>query len=325
MPTKAKRKLSDISFQHEGAHVALVSKDQGGPANGKDFALVMKATGFSQEFVTKMQQVRVTMELPEFLRKFFYIYGEDADILAYMMGYVEPADTAEMEAEEAKSEFQSWIEERVSNFEILKSLNESEDLAADLLKLGEDKYLKVLKSQSKLEKVLARIEKNSAKAAKATADEGSTEAVAKAKQSDDKSKVEPSVTVNKGKTYMDELQEVQKALEVEKAELQKAREQLAAFEAEKKEMIRKARFDKLSASVKDEAKATALFKAFALIEDEAEFDEAVKVVADMQTAVEKSALFEEKGAQVESEDEVVTESAVAKVIKARLQKAAGSK
>lgn len=324
MPTKAKRKLSDISFQHEGAHVALVSKDQGGPANGKDFALVMKATGFSQEFVTKMQQVRVTMELPDFLRKFFNVYYEDAEVLARMMGYVEVEDEVE-EDESYEDWYEKRIQEKLDQFEVLKSLHESKDIATDLLQLGEDKYLKVLKSQAKLEKVLSKIEKNSAKAAKATADEGSTEAVAKAKQSDDKSKVEPSVTVNKGKTYMDELQEVQKALEVEKAELQKAREQLAAFEAEKKEMIRKARFDKLSASVKDEAKATALFKAFALIEDEAEFDEAVKVVADMQTAVEKSALFEEKGAQVESEDEVVTESAVAKVIKARLQKAAGSK
>lgn len=324
MPTKAKRKLSDISFQHEGAHVALVSKDQGGPANGKDFALVMKATGFSQEFVTKMQQVRVTMELPDFLRKFFNVYYEDAEVLARMMGYVEVEDEVE-EDDSYEDWYEKRIQEKLDQFEVLKSLHESKDIATDLLQLGEDKYLKVLKSQAKLEKVLSKIEKNSAKAAKATADEGSTEAVAKAKQSDDKSKVEPSVTVNKGKTYMDELQEVQKALEVEKAELQKAREQLAAFEAEKKEMIRKARFDKLSASVKDEAKATALFKAFALIEDEAEFDEAVKVVADMQTAVEKSALFEEKGAQVESEDEVVTESAVAKVIKARLQKAAGSK
>lgn len=325
MTIKAKRKLSDISFQHDGAHIALVSKDQGGGANGHNYALVMKATGFSQEFVTKMQQVRVTMELPDFLRKFFYLYGEDADILAYMMGYVEPADTAEMEAEEAKSEFQSWIEERVSNFEILKSLHESEDVASELLKLGEDKYLKVLKSQSKLEKVISRIEKNSAKAAKAKAEEGSTEAVAKAKQSDDKSKVEPSVTVNKGKTYMDELEQVQKALAEEKAELQKARELLAAFETEKKEMIKKSRLAKLTASVKDEAAATALFKAFSLIEDEAEYDAAVKVVADMQSAVEKSALFEEKGAQVESEEEIATESAVAKVIKANLQKAAGSK
>lgn len=30
---EAKRVLSDISFEEEGAHVALVSVEQGGPAN----------------------------------------------------------------------------------------------------------------------------------------------------------------------------------------------------------------------------------------------------------------------------------------------------
>lgn len=35
MTTKAKRRLTDISFQHEGAHCALVGKKVGGPANGR--------------------------------------------------------------------------------------------------------------------------------------------------------------------------------------------------------------------------------------------------------------------------------------------------
>ena len=318
MTTKAKRKLSDISFQHEGAHVALVGKAQGGPANGHDYALVMKATGFSQEFVTKMQQVRVTMELPDFLRKFFYIYGEDADILAYMMGYVEPVETQAEELSEAEADYQKWISDRMENFEVLKSLYESKDIAADILALGEDKYLKVLKSQSKLEKVLAKIEKNSAKAAKAKAEEGSTEAVAKAKQSDEtQTKVEPSENVNKGKNYMDELEEVKKASEATKAELAKALEQLNVFKAEKQEMIRKARFDKLLAAVKDEAKAESLFKALSLLESDAEFDASVEVLAGMQAIVEKSEMFKETGATVDVEDTPVAESQVSKVLKAK--------
>ena len=31
---KAKRRLTNITFEHQGAHVALVSSAQGGPANG---------------------------------------------------------------------------------------------------------------------------------------------------------------------------------------------------------------------------------------------------------------------------------------------------
>jgi esterase/lipase len=317
MTTKAKRKLSDISFQHEGAHVALVSKQQGGPANGHDYALVMKATGFSQEFVTKMQQVRVTMELPEFLRKFFNVYYEDAEVLARMMGYVEVEDEVE-DTDSYEDWYENRIQERLDQFEVLKSLNESKDIAADILALGEDKYLKVLKSQSKLEKVLAKIEKNSAKAAKAKAEEGSTEAVAQAKQSDEtQTKVEPSENVNKGKNYMDELEEVKKASEATKAELAKALEQLNVFKAEKQEMIRKARFDKLLAAVKDEAKAESLFKALSLLESDAEFDASVEVLAGMQAIVEKSEMFKETGATVDVEDTPVAESQVSKVLKAK--------
>ena len=317
MTTKAKRKLSDISFQHEGAHVALVGEAQGGPANGHDYALIMKATGFSQEFVNKMQAVRVTMQLPEFLRKFFNVYYEDAEVLARMMGYVEVEDETE-EVDDYEDWYEKRIQERLDQFEVLKSLNESKDIAADILALGEDKYLKVLKSQSKLEKVLAKIEKNSAKAAKAKAEEGSTEAVAQAKQSDEtQTKVEPSENVNKGKNYMDELEEVKKASEATKAELAKALEQLNVFKAEKQEMIRKARFDKLLAAVKDEAKAESLFKALSLLESDAEFDASVEVLAGMQAIVEKSEMFKETGATVDVEDTPVAESQVSKVLKAK--------
>jgi hypothetical protein len=314
---KPKRKLTNVSFQHEGAHVALVSKDQGGSANGHSYALVMKATGFSQEFVTKMQQVRVTMELPEFLRKFFDVYYEDAEVLARMMGYVKVEDEVE-DTDSYEDWYEKRIQERLDQFEVLKSLNESKDIAADILALGEDKYLKVLKSQSKLEKVLAKIEKNSAKAAKAKAEEGSTEAVAKAKQSDDnETKVEPSENVNKGKNYMDELEEIKKASEATKVELAKALEELNVFKAEKLEMIRKSRFAKLEAAVKDKDKAESLFKALSLLESDAEFDASVEVLAGMQAIVEKSELFKETGATVDVEDTPAAESQVSKVLKAK--------
>lgn len=41
--SKTKRKLSEIDFSREDAHIALVSKEQGGPANGADYALILKA------------------------------------------------------------------------------------------------------------------------------------------------------------------------------------------------------------------------------------------------------------------------------------------
>jgi hypothetical protein len=321
MTTKtAKRKLKDISFEKEGAHVALVSKDQGGPANNEEHALVMKSLNFSEEFVQKMQQVRVTMELPEFLRKFFGMYYSDAEVLAKMLGYQEP------EKEDTEDYWEAEIQRQLDSFEILKSMYDGASMTEVLKSLSAEKYLTLLQNQEAVEKALLEIEKS--KDSNKTVDEnnsdtvvsneGSTEAVAKAKESDEnQTKVEPSESINKGK-YMDELVEVQKALEAERVELAKARELIATFEAERKEAINKSRLAQLTTAVKDEARAAVLFKAVSLVESDEDFTAVVKALGDMQIAIEKSALFNEQGVQVE-EVKPETESAVAKVIKSRIK------
>lgn len=330
---KAKRKLSNIDFSAEGAHMALVSKDQGGPASGADYALVMKSANFSDEFVQKMQQVKVTMELPDFLRKFFNVYYEDAEVLARMMGYVKP----EVEETEYEDYWEDYVQSKLDSFEILKSLADTQSIPDVLSKLTEDQYLAMLTDQAKLEKAFKKIEKekNSAVAPVAAADEGSTEAVAKAEQSDEKTeaKVEPSETVNKGKSMTKEvkaepqasvemveksaLESIQKQMEDQKVELQKALDLVKAFEAEKKEAVRKARFEQVKGAVKDEAKAEVLFKAVGLVEDESEFQAVVKALSELQALADKSDLFVEKGVQIETE-EAPKESAVARVLKSRL-------
>ena len=96
--TKAQSQLTNIDFTHDGAHIALVSKEQGHGANGHHYALVMKSSGFSQESIQKMQQIQVTLDLPDFLRKFFSLYYDDAEVLARLMGYVKPEDEDEDES-----------------------------------------------------------------------------------------------------------------------------------------------------------------------------------------------------------------------------------
>jgi len=346
---KAKRKLSNIDFSKEGAHLALVSEGQGGPASGHDYALVMKSVKFSEEFIQKMQQVKVTMELPDFISRFFGLWEGDAKVLATMMGYVEEAETRGDQSMEAESEMQDWIESRMEAFEIIKSLYETDSITEVLSKLSEDEYFSLLKDQEKIEKALRKIDKlekaeiaarkNSAKTTIVVkAEEGSTEAIAKAEQSDDKTeaKVEPSETINKGTSMTKEVQvaEIEKTVEVveksqldaiqkafneQKEELQKALELVTKFETERKEAIRKARLEQVKTAVKDQDKADVLFKALGLVEDETDFQAVVKTLADMQAVIEKSDLFVEKGVQVEA-DAKVKESAVARVIKARLSK-----
>ena len=50
---RAKRKLSSISFEQESAHVALVSKQQGGGANNRNFSLLLKASDTQEQPVVK--------------------------------------------------------------------------------------------------------------------------------------------------------------------------------------------------------------------------------------------------------------------------------
>lgn len=307
---RPKRKLSDIDFSKEGAHVALVSKEQGGPAHGHSYSLILKANKFSQEFVQKVQQVQVTLELPDFLRKFFGLYYEDAEVLARMMGYVE-----EKEDDKAEFNYEDYIQEKVDSFVLLKSLHENIGVLSDL---DEDQFLSVRKAQAELEKVL---EKNSA----ATADEGSTEAVVKAKESDDvnQAKVEPSGENQTGNTMENEIQmveksaleSVQKALDDTKVELQKALEALAAVEAEKKEAVRKSKLAVLKDAVKEDKYVEALSKAALSLEAE-EFDSFVAVVKELATKVDNSNLFTEQGLTSQEENKT-SESPVAKALKAQ--------
>ena len=50
---RAKRKLSSISFEQESAHLALVSKQQGGGANNRNFSLLLKASDTQEQPVVK--------------------------------------------------------------------------------------------------------------------------------------------------------------------------------------------------------------------------------------------------------------------------------
>lgn len=323
---KPKRKLSNISFEQEGAHIALVSKDQGGPANGAAFALTLKAA-FSDEVIQKMQQVQVTMDLPDFLQRFFSMYYEDAEVLARLMGYVEPEDDSEDEMDWDEK----YIQERLSSFTVLKSLHEAEDIHEILKGLNGEQYLALLQDQELVEKVL---EKNSPEVA------SDTQAVNKAAE-DDKPQIASEVkkeevstsVVNKHKEpkMTEKTQEVemvekaafeslQKALEEQKVELQKALETIQAFEAEKKVAIEKARQEQVLAAVKDSAKADVLFKAVKDADD-AVFAEVVKALGEMTQAIEKSTLFQEQGASTSVQEPAVQESAVAKLIKSQLKAA----
>jgi hypothetical protein len=109
---------------------------------------------------------------------------------------------------------------------------------------------------------------------------------------------------------------VQKALDEQKVQLQKALETIAQFEADKKEALNKAKTEKVKAIVKDESKVEAIAKAALSLESEDDFTAFLAAIEAMMTTVEKSEMFVEKGASTQ-EETVVKESAVAKLLKAK--------
>lgn len=308
MTQKAKRKLSEISFDHEGAHLALCSKSQGA-ANNWNKALIMKGHNYSPEFIQKMQQIQVTYELPEFLRKVMGLYYEDAEVLARMLGYVKPE-----EEEDSDDWYENYIEEKLQSFTILKSLHEAKSLPDALSKLTEQDYLGVLQDQFEIEKALKEFD--SKKSDTSTKVESKVEASAskQAKKNKGKQMTQETEMVEKAKFV-----EIQKQFEDQKVALEKALEQINKIEQEKKEAIVKSKTDAVKAVVKDEKQAAVVVKAALALEDQADFDALVEVFKSMNALIEKSALFQEQGVSAEAE-EAPKKNGVLEIIKSQQAK-----
>lgn len=322
-----KRKLKDISFDHDNAHIALVSDQlNGGPANLQPNALFLKAIeGFSDEILEKASQVTVTLPIEEFLEKFFDVEQDDAEVLARAMGYTtsmqdkiaagEDIELPEVEEGEDPEfanldEYEKYIQESLASYKIMKSIKDNPSAIAEL---NGEQYLALLQDQERIEKAFEAIAKESD--LKAIASESDTQQNASVEKATRVAKVESLDSVqkdNKGNYMTQEVKTVvadvekelveksvlvdlQKAMEAQKEELNKALALVKQFEQEKKDAITKARKEKLDSAVKNQEQAAVLFKAANLLED-ADFEAFVKAVADMQAVADNSDLFKSVGA-----------------------------
>jgi len=329
---QAKKKLSDLTFEHDGAHIALTAKSQGGPANAHDYALVLKSNKFSKEAIEKIQQVQVTLELPEFLRRFFDVYYTDSEVLARLMGYV-PPDNGEVEYDS-----ESYYTERLSAFNVMKSLHESGDILKGLALLNEDEYVNLLVNQAEVEKAFAELDKikqESDSVVVATESDNSTNAGVEKSVEPSGSKVNKSkkeIMPNKNEKATDvevveksALEALQKSLDEKAVELQKALDIIAQFEAAQKEALVKSKTAKITELIKDEKISAPIIKAGLTLESDDDFGAFLAAIQAMasniettQEFMEKSALFTEQGATVS--DSTQEDSAVARILKARHNK-----
>ena len=343
---KPKRKLKNIDFSGDAAHIALVSKSQGGPANNQPNALILKSGEGSSEFIQKMQKVKVTMEIPEFLQTFFCLYEDDAEILAAMLGYTEGSEEDDsgtysrdsfwswyreknpglsvwdLTPEQEDAAYKEYIAAQLSGIEIIKSLKGIDSQVKALTQLDEDSYLSFAIAQEKVEKALknkdsavAKFNEEKKVVLKATSTT-KTKEVNMPGEIQDQDLQTSFVALQKSfEDSQASYVELQKSFEDQKVELQKALDTVAELKKEKQEQVEKARFEVMKAAVKDEAKATVLFKAVKDSSDE-DFQAVVDSLTEISKAVEQSDLFKESGASGEgaTQDQ---ESGVAKILKAK--------
>ena len=326
---KAKRRLSDFDFSKEGSHIALVHKDQGGAANGYE-TLIMKSTAnFSQEFIQKAQRVKVEMELPEFLMRFYGMWYEDeAKELAKIFGWVDYSDVAdkvedaiegERSVELIDSNPTDYVKTKLQDLDNLVSVAKASTkdgvvdtalLANTLASLTEEQYLMLLEDQASVEKAL----KSGGKKPNKKVVDKEQPIVKEADKAVHKE--EKQMTENVAEQEVDvvakaQYDEIQKAFKEQEEQLQKATAMLEEFKQKEKEQIQKAREATLLAAVEAQDTAEKLFKAVGELEQE-HFDIVVEVVKALAAKATDTDMFKELGSQQEGEQ--VHKSTVQKIL-----------
>jgi len=117
-----------------GGHIAFCTPAVGGPASGLTSAVLLKSeksdikiTPESFNLMKAAKEIRVEMSFEEFVKRFFHLWGDDAALLAKILGYESSVD------EEVGEEYKSWeekrkeeLKEKVESFTVLKSLHNKE-------------------------------------------------------------------------------------------------------------------------------------------------------------------------------------------------------
>lgn len=274
---KAKRRLSKFDFTGDEAHLALVSKEQGGAANGYS-TLILKAASDKEIFtIEKMQTVMVEMELPDFLERFFYLYEEEAEVLAYLMGYQEAPETQDMENSEMVDKYQRWVRDNMSSLEVMKSLNV--DCSKTLKELDSDTFVEVLKAKETIEPLIKGYSLGKEKIEK---------------ESKTKKRKKEETTMSVEMIEKSVLLDVQKQLVDQQVALQKANEMIEQFKKEKFENILKQRTQQIKSVVETDENVEKIIKHVGDIDDQ-KWEAIVDVMKAISSGEHKDEMFKEVG------------------------------
>lgn len=290
---KKKHRLKDITFEHKGAHIALVGPAVGGPANRVETVLwksrstediseeevkqlVEKASEQSEvekaKFNSEVRNMLSEKVREKFAGKYEWLYLEDF------------------------SDSQIVFSSDTGMFIVDYSLSGDDEYTFGNVATGVE-YKSILVQNGSVKLSAEAQEKLS---------EGVYSLLSKALDNPETSeRVEKCVNVSLEKAKIKMQEEIQKAVDAAKAEaaaqltavqeeLTKAKEIIAQVEAEKKAAVLKARQEAVAAFDKDGAEA--LVKATEGLTDEA-FEVILKSLKTKQEAIEQSDLFKQAGVQ----------------------------
>jgi hypothetical protein len=288
--------LSNFDFNMHGAHVALVGKHQGGPAN-QYTTLVTKSLnpgvfdldGATEEVKKQLTQIQVNLSMEEFLRKFFDMWSSDAELLTSILGFETEHEAWLKDNPDSDWNYQDWLAERVSNFTVMKSLSEKEPVT-----LSGDQYVDIMKSQQIFEA-------------------GTSAVVTVSKAKFDSVSAELELVKKSRDEVITELAEVRKSLEAASTELTATKAELQVMkeaEVDRAVQVRKAKLSKVIAADNVE---TVLKSLEAL--DDAAFDIILKQFEVKQTIETED--LSEQGVDVDLDDIPDTQP-VATVYKSRV-------
>lgn len=283
---KATRRLFNIRFDEEGSHVALVGKNQGGAANGHT-VLVTKATNKlptlqqvrgSDTILKALEQVQVTMSMEEFLRKFFDMWYDDAEMLTKLMGFETEYESMRSDTESEPMTHNDYLAEKLGKVSLMKSISEG-----SLECISEEDYLSIIKYQLTFEnngEIMDKVD------------------MVKKSLLDD-------ATVK--------LADLTKSLEDTKTELEAANAVIATFKAAETEAKTKSRMDALKAVLPSDS-VEATFKSLESLDDES-FSTVVKQFSLKVEAGDKSEIFTEKGVDADVEDNTDVDNSLLELIR----------
>lgn len=129
---KAKRILKNFDFSKDNHCISLVGGDLGGAANGYE-VIAMKALNQPEETIElskALEQVSLTISMEDFLRRWFDMWSSDAEVLTKLLGFETEHEAWMKERGEREDDYdwaeehEQWISERVSQFTLMKSMNE---------------------------------------------------------------------------------------------------------------------------------------------------------------------------------------------------------